>query len=83
MTVVELYQSFSYGVPLPEIDARGAELAVYLRPYGVQFSLAEETRQLVQNMMGRSPIRSSRSATPRTTNGWRYRLRSVEVTSPR
>ena len=55
MTAVELYQSFSYGVPLPEIDARGAELAVYLRPYGVQFSLSEETRQLVQNMMGRSP----------------------------
>ena len=55
MTAVELYQSFSYGVPLPEIDARGAELAVYLRPYGVQFGLSEETRQLVQNMMGRSP----------------------------
>ena len=55
MTAVELYQSFSYGVPLPEIDARGAELAVYLRPYGVQFGLSEETRQLVQNLMGRSP----------------------------
>src|SRR5207245_7666925 len=36
MAAVELYQSFSYGIPLPEIDARGAELAVYLRPYETQ-----------------------------------------------
>jgi predicted ATPase/class 3 adenylate cyclase len=55
MTAVELYQSFSYGVPLPEIDARGAELAVYLRPYETQFSLCEQTRQLVHSMMGRAP----------------------------
>ena len=43
----ELYQSFSYGIPLPEIDARGAELAVYLRPYETQLRLCEATRQLV------------------------------------
>jgi len=55
LTAAELYLSFSYGVPLPEIDARGAELAVYLRPYGSQLRLAEGTRQLVHNMMGRSP----------------------------
>jgi predicted ATPase/class 3 adenylate cyclase len=54
MTAVELYQSVSYGVALPEIDARGAELAVYLRPYEAQFRLCESTRQLVQNLMGRS-----------------------------
>jgi predicted ATPase/class 3 adenylate cyclase len=55
MAVVELSKSVSYGVALPEIDARGAELAVYLRPYGAQFTLAESTRQLVQNLMGRAP----------------------------
>ncbi|HYL50626.1 MAG TPA: AAA family ATPase, partial [Acidimicrobiia bacterium] len=55
LTAAELYLSFSYGVPLPEIDARGAELAVYLRPYGAQLLLAECTRQLVHNMMGRTP----------------------------
>jgi predicted ATPase/class 3 adenylate cyclase len=54
MTAVELYQSLHYGVALPEIDARGAELAVYLRPYGTQFRLCESTRQLVHNLMGRS-----------------------------
>jgi predicted ATPase/class 3 adenylate cyclase len=55
MTAVELYQSFLYGVPLPEIDARAAELAVYLRPYPTQFRLCEQTHQYVQNVMGLAP----------------------------
>jgi predicted ATPase/class 3 adenylate cyclase len=55
MTAVELYQSLHYGIALPEIDARGAELSVYLRPYGAQFRLCESTRQLVQNLMARAP----------------------------
>src|SRR5439155_21638022 len=57
MTAVELYQSLAYGVPLPEIDARGLELAVHLRPYRAQFSLCESTRQKVHNLMGRSADR--------------------------
>jgi len=57
MTAVELYQSLAYGVPLPEIDARGLELAVHLRPYRAQFSLCESTRQMVHNLMGRSADR--------------------------
>jgi len=57
MTAVELYQSLAYGVPLPEIDARGLELAVHLRPYRAQFNLCESTRQMAHNLMGRSDNR--------------------------
>jgi predicted ATPase/class 3 adenylate cyclase len=57
MTAVELYQSLAYGVPLPEIDARGLKLAVHLRPYRAQFSLCESTRQMAHNLMGRSADR--------------------------
>jgi predicted ATPase/class 3 adenylate cyclase len=57
IAAVELYQSLAYGVPLPEIDARGSELAVQLRPYRTQLSLFESTRQMVHNLMGRSADR--------------------------
>lgn len=57
MTAVELYQSLAYGVPFPEIDARGLELSVHLRPYRAQFGLCESTRQMTHNLMGRSADR--------------------------
>lgn len=57
IAAVELYQSLAYGVPLPEIDARGSELAAQLQPYRAQFNLVEGTRQMVHNLMGRSADR--------------------------